>query len=357
MAKPERPDRQVLLELPPAGGLHEKPPRANLSALALHGRSLFLGTDEGTVLDRLTGSAADGFAAAEAFSLEDVLDLQRSGGGAAEIDIEGLDIEGTKLWLVGSHSRTRGKPGDKDPVADLAELKHNPNRHLLACLDLGEGADGAVEPPRPGSGAGGVAQLPIGKKRGALTKALKADAHLAPFLKLPSKENGFDIEGIAVHGRRILLGLRGPVVRGIAVVLEVEVEDDGAGGLGLKPIGPGGQAWRKHFLDLGGNGIRDLHRDGDDVLILAGPTADLDGRCWIWRWREPLSVGRESLLRSGDRLERLLRLPVGVDSDHPEGICLLPGDRELLVAYDSPAPARCRGEGGVMADIFDLGHR
>lgn len=348
MARPGRLQRQVLLELPAAGGRHEKPPRANLSAVALHGQSLFLGTDEGTVLDRLTGSAAESFAAAEIFPLEKVLGLPCTD----EIDIEGLDVEGGQLWVIGSHSRTRAQPGAKDPIADLAVLKHNPNRHVLACLDLSEGEGGSTEPPRsPGRG---VAQLPLSKKRGTLTKALKADAHLAPFLKLPAKENGFDIEGVAVHGRRLLLGLRGPVLRGIAVVLEIAVEDDGAGGLALRPIGAGGRTWRKHLLDLCGNGIRDLHRVGEDVLILAGPTAAIDGRCAVWRWREPFALGREAFVSGGDRLTRTLSLPVGDDADHPEGFCLLPGGRELLVVYDSPAKARCRGPGGVMADVFEL---
>ena len=59
----------------------------------------------------------------------------------------------------------------------------------------------------------GIARLPIGKKQGELAKALKRDAHLGPFRKIPSKENGFDVEGIAARGSRLLLGLRGPVLR------------------------------------------------------------------------------------------------------------------------------------------------
>jgi hypothetical protein len=143
-------------------------------------------------------------------------------------------------------------------------------------------------------------------------------------------------------------------LRGIAVVLEIAVEDDGAGGLALQPVGPDGRTWRKHFLDLGGNGIRDLHRAGEDVLILAGPTAAIDGRCAIWRWREPFAIGRESFVPRGGRLTRTLELPVGKDADHPEGFCYLPGGRELLVVYDSPAKVRCRDPGGVMADVFEF---
>lgn len=344
------PVRQMLLELPPKGGLHRKPPRANLSAVALRDRSVFLGTDEGTVLDRLTLAKNDRLAGHVAFPLLELLALADTSGEDDEIDIEGLEVEGDRLWIVGSHSRTRGKPKD-DPLADLAVVKHNPNRHLLACMPLraSPAGDHDLAPT-------GAARLPIGKKRGALVKALRNDAHLKPFFRLPAKENGFDIEGIAVYGRRILLGLRGPVLRGIAIVLEIEVAEDGEGLLKLKPLAPDGRPCRKHLLDLGGNGVRDLHRAGEDVLILAGPTADLDGRCALWRWRDPFALQGDSFLAEDERLQRILRIPVGNDADHPEGFSVLPdsGGREILVVYDAPAKERCRGKGAVLADIFEL---
>jgi hypothetical protein len=357
------PTRKVLLELPPKGGLHRKAPRRSLSAVALRGTSLFLGTDEGTVLDRLTQDGADRFSTPATFPLLDLLDLPNRTGEDDEIDIEGMDIEGDLLWLVGSHARTRRKPGD-DPLRDLTRVQHNPNRHVLACLPLRlDGPDGFALPEASAGAAypadPGVARLPIGRKRGALPKALKQDPHLGRFLKIPGKENGFDIEGIAVRGRRILLGLRGPVLRGFAVVLELEVEDAQGGLLALKPIGADGRPYRKHFLDLGGNGVRDLHRDGDDLLILTGPTGDLDGRCSLWRWRDAWATTGDGWLPAGSApLQRLLRLPVGDGDDHPEGIALMPGDaRELLVVYDAPAKARCRGEGAVLADLFALPSR
>ncbi len=44
---------------------------------------------------------------------------------------------------------------------------------------------------------------------------------------IPGKDNGFDIEGLAVREDRLLLGLRGPVLRGHAFVLELSLEQDG----------------------------------------------------------------------------------------------------------------------------------
>ena len=63
-------------------------------------------------------------------------------------------------------------------------------------------------------------------------EALRQDPHLGPFLRtshgeadgkharapLASKENGFDIEGLAAFDRRLILGLRGPVLRGWAML-------------------------------------------------------------------------------------------------------------------------------------------
>jgi hypothetical protein len=355
------PTRRVLLDLPPKGGLHRKAPRASLSGVALRGRSLFLATDEGTVIDRLTMIDAGRFAEPRAFPLLGLLDLPNRTGKDDEIDIEGIDIDGDLLWLVGSHTWTRGKPKD-DPLADLEKVKPNPNRGVLACLPLLPAGDGLWSLPEAGSDAPyppaeGIARLPIGKKRGALEKALKKDRHLKSFIGVPSKENGFDVEGMAVDGRRIFLGLRGPVLRGFALVLEIEVEDGKPGELALKPVGPDGCRYRKHFLDLGGNGVRDLHRDGADLLILAGPTVDIDGRCAIWRWRDALAMGKDSFTTRGSRLERLLRIPVGNDDDHPEGFSLLErGGREVLVVYDTPAKGRCTGKGAVHADLFQLPH-
>ena len=94
-----------------------------------------------------------------------------------------------------------------------------------------------------------------------------------------------DVEGLAVHGETLYIGLRGPVLRGWAVVLAVlpteNTEDPGRLELGELPEGT---RYRKHFLDLGGLGVRDLCPDGDDLLVLAGPSMALSGPVRIYRW-------------------------------------------------------------------------
>jgi hypothetical protein len=91
------------------------------------------------------------------------------------------------------------------------------------------------------------AQLPGGVDTNALTDAIKCagqgegDPHLAPFMDIPGKDNGFDIEGLAIAGERVFIGLRGPVLRGWATILEVAFNPDAGSQLELKGIGPGGR--------------------------------------------------------------------------------------------------------------------
>jgi uncharacterized protein DUF3616 len=101
------------------------------------------------------------------------------------------------------------------------------------------------------------------------------DEHLKKFFSTPGKDNGFDIEGLAVAGNRVFIGLRGPVLRGWAVLLELELEvdDKKPSRLNLKPINPNNPhnpknpTYRKHFIELGGLGVRDLCVQDSDLLI------------------------------------------------------------------------------------------
>ncbi|MNY49870.1 hypothetical protein D3C86_1853330 [compost metagenome] len=55
-----------------------------------------------------------------------------------------------------------------------------------------------------------AAQLNGNKVGNDLTAAIDEDHQLRGFLRIPGKDNGFNIEGLAVIGSRLLLGLRGP---------------------------------------------------------------------------------------------------------------------------------------------------
>ena len=84
--------------------------RDNFSAIVLHGSHLWLGGDEGTSIDRMTLDADGNFGSHTRFDLAPLLRLP---GGGEEIDIEGLDVDGGYLWLIGSHSLKRKEGGGR----------------------------------------------------------------------------------------------------------------------------------------------------------------------------------------------------------------------------------------------------
>lgn len=349
---------------PNAGGLSD-PARLQegLSAVERTGDHLWLACDETPTIERLTLRADGSFGGHRTFALADFVDLPAEG----EVDVEGLAYAAPYLWVVGSHSRKRSKAkeGEDDAacIERIAKVGTDGSRHLLARIPLTEGDDGLVPvracpDPRDPSKELTAARLRGHGRKGGITRALRDDEHLGRFLRIPGKDNGFDIEGLAVLGERIFVGLRGPVLRGWAVILELEPvpERDRPDRLRLRRIGENGERYRKHFLDLQGMGIRDLRRDGDDLLVLAGATMSLSAPSSLWRWPGGASPDLPSLVR-GEEIHRVLELPFDRHrtNDNAEAVALYGGDsrRAVMVLYDSAAGER-RIPDGVYADVFEL---
>jgi hypothetical protein len=196
--------------------------RTGLSGIASIGDDLWLACDEGCRLERLSRSTAapQHFASHASFGLETLLDLPAA--PTEEADIEGMDVDDGFLWLVGSHSSKRKLPDENDTAPKIAEKlgrvpKRDGNRHLLARIPL----DGR-EPKKSAAGRA-AGSIPRTDKSSALLDAIVAsqDPHLAPFVGIPGKDNGLDIEGLAVRGSRVFVGLRGPVLREWTCLLEL----------------------------------------------------------------------------------------------------------------------------------------
>jgi hypothetical protein len=325
----------------------------NLSAIRPDGPCLWVAGDETATIERLTFRDAR-YDDQRSYPLAYFVALPA--GPTEEADIEGLARDGDWLWAVGSHSRKRKRiksaQAAKNPEKArkrLATVVREENRYILVRLPIVAGDDGL---PTPVKADGDRTAAILAGPGDNLADLLADDPHLAPFLALPGKDNGFDIEGVGVHGDRLYVGLRGPVLRGWAVLLEIRprTDPDDPHRLRLAPID--GAPYRTHFLDLGGLGIRDLSPYGDDLLILAGPSMDLDGPVRVLRWCDP-AAAHEPAVVPASALERVADLPYGDGVDHPEGVAVLgPGPR-LLVVYDSPAPARYTDH-GVYADIIPL---
>ena len=334
----------------------------DLSAVALTpDGNLWVGSDETTLIERLSPVGPHIFGKHQRFAIADFIDLP----GKCEIDIEGMDFSSDYLWVVGSHSTKRKKTKGKDPDKDiekLAQIETEVNRYLLARIPVKNGTlCKSISDPKTPKNQLKAGYLQTTKTGNLLTDALKDDSHLGLFLSvpIPSKENGFDIEGLAVRGNRIFIGLRGPVLRGWAIILEIEVQESKQGVLKLKAIGESGKFYKKHFVDLNGLGVRELCWNGEDLIVLAGPTMTLSGATRVFRLKEILGRSGDSITgQDGGDLEVLFDLPFKVGTDNAEGLSLFPyldGQNSLLVVYDSPDAGRMVEGNGIFADVFKLG--
>lgn len=333
-------------------------PTSLSAALLTDNGQLWLGSDETATLECLTYSDGE-FGQHQHFHLSEFVELPEN--DEQEVDIEGLDHDDHYLWIVGSHSIKRKKPKQKHSAAEnrqrLTTLERENNRYLLARIPLVNGQLHRFCPhPDDPSHVLTAASLESARIGNQLTRALRRDEHLGDYLRThtPGKENGFDIEGLAVHQGKIFLGLRGPVLRGWAIILELQVKQSRTPGkLKLQKLADG-QKYKKHFLNLNGLGIRDLCVRGADLLILAGPTMDLDGPVHLACLQQGTQLGDDLIWETSWRQ----RLPHGWGDDHPEGFTkfqTISGESSLLVVYDSPAESRLSETGfQVKADIFRL---
>ncbi len=322
--------------------------------------NLWLGSDEFLTLERLTPMGDYVYGNHKTFHIKDYIDIFDTD---SEIDIEGLDYADGYLWVTGSHSFKRNKTKGKKPTKDierLSEIEQDSNRFLLARLPV---LNGELVPTYARSDDGetalSAACLEKIENHNLIMEALAKDEHLGRFLsiQLPSKDNGFDIEGLAVRGNQIFLGLRGPVLRGWAIILEIEVEVSAPGVLTLKDLGDG-VFYRKHFLDLNGLGIRELYLYNGDLLILAGPTMELEGAMQLFRLKDVLDHSQDTLWsQDSGYLTVLFDLPFTIGSDHAEGLTLLPClgyENGLMIVYDDPNENRRPEKQAIFADVFRL---
>lgn len=353
---------QILLKLNDTLHSSEQKIRDELSSVVRTGDYLWLAYDEGYGLERLKKDK-NSYSDHQTFSLINYLDLP---GGEDEVDIEGLAYWDNYLWLVGSHSTKRDKPDDREEsvkkrVKRLAKIKNDPNRFTLARVPIIQNPETgeyqlfrSCPDPKDPKKYLTAARLKGNDKQSQLSKALRKDKHFRRFMHLPGKDNGLDIEGIAVMNERIFLGLRGPVLRGWAIILEVQIKQKGKELLKLKKIGKHKARYRKHLVHLQGMGIRELAVAQDDLLILAGPTMDCDGTIALYRIAKGLPDAKESILYT-DEIERLTNVTLGHETEHgtekAEGLTLTEYE-ELLVVYDAPASHRVSGESDAYADVF-----
>jgi hypothetical protein len=300
----------------------------NVSGVAVGANELVLGADEGAELQffqRIDERRYRGGA--------DALFTLPMEGEGEEIDIEGLAISDGVLYVVGSHSRKRKtvKPDKtaKKNLERLGRVEREPSRERLYRIELD-----AQGRPRADS-----------VRSVSLIDTIKTHEVLRRFDKIPSKENGIDIEGLAVGSNgRIYVGFRGPVLRGgFATVLALKVDfEQGA----VEDV-------QTRYISLGGRGIRAMGEvDGgaNAFVILAGPVRDEPVSYVAYLWNGKSTVPGRDNPTAAANVGPLCRIPL--PAAHPrakaEGIAFLSGTDGVFrftVVYD--------GAAGGAATVFE----
>lgn len=279
----------------------------NISGVAQVRQLLALVSDEGISLDLLERVDAANYELSQSVPL-----LKRDDDDNPEIDLEGAAAADGFLYLVGSHSLTRKRIDlendyrtNRKHLASVSAEEDRRDRDRLFRLEVAD--DGKI----------------VEKKSINLRKLLRDDPILGPFCDLPSKENGFDVEGIAVQDHQLFVGFRGPVLRGNYVpVATLSFEEP--------------QDYELRFVDLQGRGIRDLTQVKDGFLVIGGPVGDGDVSYRLYFWN-----GLDSVSGSGHPRAQLVALgdiPAGLGAK-AEGITVLDETSErwrALIVYDGP---------------------
>lgn len=233
-------------------------------------------------------------------------------GKNCRADIEGLAVLGNDVFVTPSFAFGRKKPEGK-PAFDRGDI-YKKCAIQKSVLRLGAiGAEKSITPPK--------VVLDI-------EATVKPLGVLAPFLGVPAKENGFDIEGLAVTPDRIYLGLRGPVLDpGLAIILVAERKPK------PKP--------ELRYVDLGGLGIRDIAAVGEEgFLLIAGPVGRGDGRFVLYSW-----TGRDGFPGASDKP---VATPLCTLDSGAEGVAVRPrveGGYEMIVVFDG---SRLKGQLGTL---------
>lgn len=214
-----------------------------------------------------------------------------------ELDIEGLEItsEGM-LYIVGSHSLKRKKVKANKTQAEnrqrILEIENETKRFLLFRLKIDTQSGEVMDKIETIS----------------LKHLLKKDPLLAPFTKIPSKENGVDVEAITLDGDNIYLGFRSPVLRLNYVPVVVITFDEPSN-------------YNILYLDIKGNGIRDMTRVEDGFLLITGPPNDGLNPYYLYFWNgEDGMIGSDKTTGSVLKLLGEIPTPMGAKA---EGIAVI----------------------------------
>jgi len=255
----------------------------NISGVAHYKNYLFLATDEGSQLEVLKKNSSQQWQSHRVVHLSNNSD---------EIDIEALAWKKPYLYVLGSHSAKRkkikGSLSNKENIKRLQNTSLEANRQQLFRVEFDNEMNA------------------LQSESLSIQGMLKEHPILSAFTGLPSKENGVDIEGLAIDNKgRLLLGFRGPVLRGnLAPVLRLKRHKKDFSIKSSKTL----------YLSLAGNGIRGLSETENQFLVLTGAVGDQNTPYQVFLWN-----GNQNLFgQNTNNLQLLCNLPSS--QGKPEGI-------------------------------------
>jgi hypothetical protein len=258
----------------------------NVSGIAARGELLVIGSDEGSSIQVFKKTGPNTYRATASGPIQ--LDTRSAD---AEVDIEGIAWDDGHVYVVGSHSLARKETKDDQTVADNHKRLADPPKDELSrkqIFRLKLDSNGALV-------AGSLEHI-------TLDEVLKSHPILKRFRHIPSKENGIDIEAIAVNGDALLVGFRGPSLRGPYIpVLALKFK---GGRFKTDAI-----QTEDRFLDLGGRGIRDMTAvPGGGFLVLGGPVGDEPTPYQLYFWNGQDALPGKDAPKAKDRVKPLCRI-------------------------------------------------
>lgn len=287
----------------------------DVSAIAAFDDFLVIGSDEAVGTENENYVQVLRRTGANQYNVDhNILVLKGNKEDGKEMDIEGIAVSGHDIYVIGSHScRRKTVKSDEKHKANLKtfsddEIRQEKNRYALFRLTVDANAQETK------------------RKQISLRDIIKNDPVLKTFDKIPSKENGIDIEGIAVKDDWLYVGFRGPLFReNYTPVMKLQFDNPK-------------DTYELLFLNLGGRGIRDIASVSGGFLILAGPVGDGPGSYQLYFWD-----GKDMVPGSNRRVEEvghvnLLGELIPPEKGKAEGVVVLgstdDATHDLVIVYD-----------------------
>jgi hypothetical protein len=290
----------------------------DVSAVAQVGSFLVIGSDEAVGTEgnknyiQLLQKKGKGYAVHE-----DILLLQGDDEKGAELDIEGIAAAENDIYVIGAHCLKRKRVKDTRTQKrnrkkfHASKIEPESSRHWLYRVSV-DSQGNALE-----------------KQRISLKEIIRKDPVLQPFSHIPSKENGIDIEGIAIKDGWLYAGFRGPVLRENYVPVMKFRFDDPENSSELL------------YVQLGGRGIRDITAVSDGFLLLSGSVGDGKESYQLYHWDGkdvvPGNDLKEGELGSLRCIGEIIPPQEGGNEKKVEGIAVLQEEKNrynIVIAYD-----------------------